>query len=208
MNEYWKFYFNPILWWPFRLQQNICCFPVSHAHDAFYKCSDFSELQVHECLWVCTFHHTCLCVRGEVVLSDKGTHLEPPGFIWAKQERGPCLSGPLFCPQWGLRATNRRCLLSTHTWAPPSLGPTSLSRSLSLLLSSSMQPLPSLSFTTLCILSPSLPGHGLAYFYLSHSGPFDVDCVGPFHRSCVHFEMAPLLNPQSVYEYTFHKQDM
>lgn len=127
MNEYWKFYFNPILWWPFRLQQNICCFPVSHAHDAFYKCSDFSELQVHECLWVCTFHHTCLCVRGEVVLSDKGAHLEPPGFIWAKQERGPCLSGPLFCPQWGLRATNRRCLLSTHTWAPPSLGPTSLS---------------------------------------------------------------------------------
>lgn len=30
----------------------------------------------------------CFFVETEVKLSDKGTRLEPPGFIWAKQE-GP-----------------------------------------------------------------------------------------------------------------------
>lgn len=80
--------------------------------------------------------------------------------------------------------------------------------SLSLLLSPSTRPLISLSFTALCILATSLLGHGLAYFYLCHCGPFDVNYVGPFHRSCVPLQMAHLLKPQSVYEYTFHKQDI
>lgn len=145
----------------------------------------------HVPLCVCLWGVKSCWVTRACVLS----HLD----LFGPNKRGPCLSG-----QWGLRATNRRCLLTTHTWAPPSLGPTALSLS----LSPSILPLLSLSFTTLCILSASLPGRGLAYFYLSHSGPFDVDYVGPFHRSCVCLEMAPLLNPQSVYEYTFHKQDM
>lgn len=88
-------------------------------------------------LCVCACHHVCLClcvfVGGEVVLSDKGMRLEPPGFIWAKQE------GPVSV--WAMgphRATNRRCLLTTRTWAPPSLGPTSLSIALSIHTASSV----------------------------------------------------------------------
>lgn len=164
---------------------------VNAEYTSVLNCVHFITL-----VWLCV----CIFVWVEVVLSDKGMRLEPPGFIWAKQE-GPCLSGPLFCPHGGLRAMNRRYLLTSHTWAPPRLGPTSLSIS----LPPSTQACFSLSFTTLCVLSTSLPGHGLAYFYLSHSVLFDLNCVGTFHRSCACLKMAHLLNPQSVYEYTFHK---
>lgn len=91
--------------------------------------SDFSKLQVPEFVRD-ALKRVCAFVGVEVLLSDKGTRLEPPGFIWAKQEGAHVCLRPLFCPQWGLRATNRRCLFITHTWALPSLGPTSLSISL------------------------------------------------------------------------------
>ncbi len=135
------------------------------------------------------------------MLSDKGMHLEPPGFIWAKQE------GPVSA--WAVGPQSQEQKVPPHNSHLSSSQPgTNLSLSLYLTFSPSMLPLLSLSFTTLCILATSLPGHGLAYFYLPHTGPFDVDHVGPFHRSCACLQKAPLLNPQSVYEYTFHKQDM
>lgn len=104
--------------------------------------------------------------------------------LFGPNKRGPCLSG-----HWGLRATNRRCLLTTNTWAPPSLGPTFFSPSLFL----SILPLISLSVTALCVLTTSLLGRDLAHFYPCHCGPFDVDYIRPFHRSCVYLHMVHLL---------------
>lgn len=176
----------------FNFQQSQYCFPV--LIKAF--------ISVWASLSVCV--SSLVCVGGVKLCWMKRTRVLSHLDLFGPNKRGPCLTGPLFCLHWGLRAMNRRCLLTTHTWAPLNLGPLSLS----LVLSPSIQPLRTLSFTTLRILSTSLPGHGLAYFYLLRSLHFDVDCVGPFHRSCVHLEMAPVLNPKSVYEYTFHKQDM
>lgn len=143
--------------------------------------------------------YLCVCVclwGGEVVLSDKGMRLEPPGFIWAKQE------GPVSV--WAVGPQSHEQKVPSHNSHLSSSRPgTILSTALCIHTGSY------LSFCRcLCILGTSLLGRGLAYFYLCHSGPFDVDYVGLFHRSCVCLRMAPLLNPQSVYEYTFHKQDM
>lgn len=74
----------------------------------------------------------CVCVCSPLCVGVKScwvtracvlSHLD----LFGPNKRGPCLSG-----QSGLRAMNRRCLLTTHTWAPPSLGPTFLSIALSI----------------------------------------------------------------------------
>ncbi len=58
-------------------------FLISSRYCKFVSLSVYMSSRV--CLRVCVF------VGGEVVLSDKGVRLEPPGFIWAKQE------GPRVC---------------------------------------------------------------------------------------------------------------
>ena len=169
-------------------------------------------IKVHECLWLCTCHHMRgLCVCAHVCVEWQG-HASWATWIYLGQTRGPhvCLSSGASEPP-----TEGASSQLTPELVPAWDQPLSLSLSLSLSLYSylycSLHPCCLFSHflsPTLCILATSLPGHGLAYFYLSHSGPFDVDHVGPFHRSCACLQMAPLLNPQSVYEYTFHKQDM
>lgn len=75
-----------------------------------------------KCVSVCACVRVCICLWGVklcwVTRACVLSHLD----LFGPNKRGLCLSG-----QWGLRATNRRCLLTTHTWAPPSLGPTFLS---------------------------------------------------------------------------------
>lgn len=103
------------------------CLLVTHVHEGFYKCWNFSGLQVRECVSDTLSSCVCVCVCSRLCVGVKLcwvtracvlSHLD----LFGPNKRGPCLSG-----QSGLRAMNRRCLLTTHTWAPPSLGPTSLS---------------------------------------------------------------------------------
>lgn len=152
--------------------------------------SVYMSSHVRLCVCVCLWGVKLCWVTRACVLS----HLD----LFGPNKRGPVSA-------WAVGPQSHEQKVPPHNLHLSSSQP---GTNLFLSLSPSVQPLLSLSFTTLCILATSLPGHGLAYFYLSHSGPFDVDYVGPFHRSCVCLEMAPLLKPQSVYEYTFHKQDM
>lgn len=80
----------------------------------------------------------CVCLCGVkswwMMRARVLSHLD----LFGPNKRGLCLSGPLFCLQLGLRAMNRRCLLTTHTWAPPQLGPISLSSALSIHTASSL----------------------------------------------------------------------
>lgn len=144
----------------------------------------------------------CWFVGGslEVVLSDEGMRLEPPGFIWAKQE------GPVSV--WAAGASERRTEGASSQLTPELLPAWDLN--LSPHRSVHPRSLSSPSFRSLlCILATSLPGRGLAYIYLCRAGPHLMSAVLALsHRSCACLQMAPLLNSPSVYEYTFHKQDM
>lgn len=152
-----------------------------------------------KCVSVCACVCVCVFVCGGWSCVEWQGHASWATWIYLGQTRGAYV-----CLGSGASEPRTEGAFSQLT---PELLP-AWDQPFSLLLAPSTQPLISLSFTTLCILATSLLGHGLAYFYLCHSGPFDVDYVGPFHRSYVCLQMAPLLNSQSVYEYTFHKQDM
>lgn len=137
------------------------------------------------------------------MLSDTGTRLEPPGFIWAKQE-GPCLSGPPLLSAVGAWRLEQK--VPPHNLHLSSSQPGTKTLFLSL-------PTPCPLFSL--FLSPSsasslLLSQATAWptFYLSHSGPFDVNYIGLFHRSCVWLKISHLLNPQFVYKYIFQKQAM
>lgn len=61
---------------------------VNAEYTSVLNCVHFITL-----VWLCVF--VCIFVWVEVVLSDKGMRLEPPGFIWAKQEGPVSVWAPL-----------------------------------------------------------------------------------------------------------------
>lgn len=160
-------------------------------------CSNFSEQQVHKCVYMSS--HVCVFVGGEVVLSDKGTRLEPPGFIWAKQEGPRSVWAPLLS---AVGPQSREQKVPPHNSHLSSSQP---GTNLSLYIHTAS----SLSFFH-CPLYPlhfsPRPWPGL----LLPLPLWTLWCwlCWPFPQIMCTFGMAPLLNPQSVYEYTFHKQDM
>lgn len=145
-----------------------------------------------KCMSVCICH--CVCVCGGWSCVEWLGHASWATWIYLGQTRGAqvCLG-----PSSVRSGASEPRTEGASSQLTPELLP-AWDQPLFLSLPTSIQPLLSLSFTTLCILSTSLPGHGLAYFYLSHSGPFDVDCVGPFHRSCVRLEW-PLCSILSLF---------
>lgn len=61
---------------------------VNAEYTSVLNCVHFITL-----VWLCVC--VCIFVWVEVVLSDKGMRLEPPGFIWAKQEGPVSVWAPL-----------------------------------------------------------------------------------------------------------------
>lgn len=144
-----------------------------------------------------------LSVRLKHVFSAMGMRLEPPGLFGPNKRTRVCL-GPLFCLHRGLKAMNRRCLLTTHTWAPPSLGPSSVSSS------PSVRTACFLFFPSLSSVSSPLLSQAVAWptFTSPTLDPLMSATLALFTDQVCFINISHLDNPQSVYEYTFHKYDM